>query len=136
MSWQRQIIIMSTISKKSRAKRTDPRGKLDPNEVGKALGASRRFKVQNRPRGPVGAAALAQEVQARLVSRGGRPSDSAPTLRRLVPIRKSVWDDLQRRADLLSASGRKVSAGQLAAILLERGLQGLNRSEEPEARAG
>lgn len=129
---------MSTISRKSGAKRTGPKGKakVAPNDVGKALGASHRFKVENRPRGPVGAAALAREVQERLVSRGGRPSDSAPTIRRLVPIRKSIWEDLQRRADVLSAAGRKVSAGQLAAILLERGLQSLDRNEEPEARTG
>lgn len=35
-------------------------------EIEKALGASRRFKVENRPHDPGGAAALTQEVQGRL----------------------------------------------------------------------
>jgi hypothetical protein len=80
-------------------------------------------------------AALAHEVHHRLVSTGGRPSDAAPTIRRLVPIRKAVWRDLQIRAARLSASGRSVSPGQLAAILLERGLRALVESEGGRSRA-
>jgi len=73
-------------------------------------------------------------VQDRLVSTGGRPSDAAPTIRRLVTIRKAVWGDLQRRAARLSASGRSVSPGQLAAIFLEKGLEGLEKIEGNEHR--
>lgn len=98
--------------------------------IGRSLGASHSFKVRTAPHGPFGVAALAREVQERLVSRGGRPSDAAPTIRRLVSIRKSVWDDLQHRADRLSAHGRSVSPAQLAAILLERGLDELKRAED------
>lgn len=125
-------------SKKNHAKATRNKSEAtaDPCDVGKALGASHSFKVENRSRGPVGASALAREVQERLVSTGGRPSDSAPTLRRLVPIRKSVWEDLQRRADVLRASGQKVGPGQLAAILLERGLADLDHNEKLETRTG
>jgi hypothetical protein len=64
--------------------------------------------------------ALLDELQGRLVSRGGRPADSAPTIRRLVPLRKHVWKELQAQANELSSQGRHVSPGQLAAILLER----------------
>ena len=122
---------MSTQSRKRAVKKTRKRGKpADVSKIGEALGASRSFTVTSEPHGPFGVIALAQEVRDRLVSTGGRPSDTAPTIRRLVAIRKSVWEDLQRRAARLSASGRSVSAGQLAAILLEKGLEGLEESEE------
>ena len=58
-----------------------------------------------------------EELKGRLVSRGGRPADSAPTIRRLVPLRKNVWKELQAQANVLSRLGRHVSPGQLAAIL-------------------
>jgi len=69
--------------------------------------------------------ALLDEVKSRLVSRGGRPADSAPTIRRLVPLRKQVWRELQAQANRLSTLGRHVSPGQLAAMLLERSLSDL-----------
>ena len=92
--------------------------------------------MRSKSHGPFGVAALAREVQDRLVSTGGRPSDAAPTIRRLVTIRKTVWQDLQRRAARLSTPGRSVSPGQLAAILLEKGLKGLEESERNEKRPG
>lgn len=90
-----------------------------------ALGASRSFSIVSRPHGPFGVMALLEEVKGRLVSRGGRPADSAPTIRRLVPLRKHVWKELQVQANLLSNLGRHVSPGQLAAMLLERSLSDL-----------
>jgi hypothetical protein len=74
--------------------------------------------------------ALLEEVKGRLVSRGGRPADSAPTIRRLVPLRKQVWRELQAQANRLSRLGRHVSPGQLAAMLLERGLSDLEPQRE------
>jgi len=87
-----------------------------------ALGASRSFSVASRPHGPFGVMALLDELKGRLVSRGGRPADLAPTVRRLVPLRKHVWKELQAQASVLSSLGRHVSPGQLAAMLLERSL--------------
>ena len=121
---------MPTSSRKRTAKKsTEVRSSVDVSKIGDALGASRSFKVATEPHGPFGVAALARELQDRLVSTGGRPSDTAPTIRRLVTIRKVVWQDLQRRAARLSASGRSVSPGQLAAILLEKGLKDLEESD-------
>ena len=71
---------------------------------------------------PAGMLALQRELRARLVSSGGRPSDPAPTIRRLVTLKKEVWRDLQRYAGLLSRLGHRVSPGQLAAMLLEKGV--------------
>lgn len=93
-----------------------------PADLAKALGASRTFTVVSKPDGPFGVMALLNELKDRLVSRGGRPSDSAPTIRRLVPLRTQVWKELQERATHLSSLGRPVSPGQLAAMLLEKSI--------------
>ena len=128
---------MTTNSRRRTVKKTGKaRESADVSKFGEALGASRSFKVATEPHGPFGVAALAREVQDRLVSTGGRPSDTAPTIRRLVTVRKAVWQDLQRRAARLSASGRSVSPGQLAAILLEKGLKELQETKSNEKRAG
>lgn len=95
------------------------------DDLKEALGASRSFSIVSRPHGPFGVMALLDELKGRLVSRGGRPADPAPTIRRLVPLRKHVWKELQAQANLLSSLGRRVSPGQLAAMLLERSLSDL-----------
>jgi len=97
------------------------------DDLQEALGASRSFPIVSKPHGPFGVMALLDELKGRLVSRGGRPADSAPTIRRLVPLRKRVWKELQAQANLLSNQGRHVSPGQLAAMLLERSLSDLER---------
>jgi hypothetical protein len=81
--------------------------------------------VANKPHGPFGVAALLDEIQSRLVSSGGRPSDPGPTIRRLVPIKKQVWRSLKAQAAFLSQRGKRVSPAQLAAILVENGLSEL-----------
>jgi len=72
-----------------------------------------------------GILALQRELQGRFVSTGGRPSDPAPTIRRLVTVRKVVWKELQKCAALLSKLGERVSPGQLAATLLEKSVSEL-----------
>jgi hypothetical protein len=94
-----------------------------PEELAKALGASMIIPLRGKADGPAGAASLLHQVHHRLVSRGGRPSDPEATIRRLVPLRKSVWKQIQAKAkDLSRRRGRSVSPGQLAAVLLEQGL--------------
>jgi hypothetical protein len=95
------------------------------SDFGAALGASHRFTVANRPRGPFGVAALLDEIQNRLVSRGGRPSDPGPTIRRLVPLKKQVWSSLKAQAAYLSSHGKRVSPAQLAAMLVEKSISEL-----------
>ena len=89
------------------------------------LGASRTFMVTQQPEGPFGVAGLLEEIRNRLVSRGGRPSDSDPTVRRLVPLRKNVWSSLKEQAEFLSNRGKRVSPAQLAAVLVEKSLSKL-----------
>src|SRR5437867_11080427 len=69
--------------------------------------------------------ALQRDLPGRFVSSGGRPADSAPTIRRLVTVRKSVWKELQLQAARLSRLGARISVGQLAAVLLERSVSEL-----------
>ncbi len=90
------------------------------SDLGAALGASRSFAGSNKPHGPFAVAALREEIQRRLVSRGGRPSDPGPTIRRLVPIKKQVWRILKAQAAFLSGQGKRVSPAQLAAVLVGR----------------
>ncbi len=99
-------------------------------DFGAALGASRSFAVENKPHGPFGVTALLDEIQNRLVSRGGRPSDPGPTIRRLVPIKKQVWRRLKAQAAILSSHGKRVSPAQLAAMLVEKSLPDLTHEGE------
>ena len=70
--------------------------------------------------------ALQRSLQGRFVSSGGRPADPAPTIRRLVTVRKEVWRQLQKHAALLSKLGDPVTPGQLAATLLETSISDLD----------
>lgn len=106
-----------------------------PADFAAALGASRSFSVLNKPHGTFGVAALLHEIQSRLVSRGGRPSDPGPTIRRLVPIRRQVWRNLKAQADLLSAHGKRVSPAQLAAMLVEKSVSELKNAQTGKAQA-
>lgn len=114
------------VAQRRRAQKTD---------FAEALGASRSFTVTTKPRGPFGVAALLEEVKNRLVSRGGRPSDPSPTVRRLVPLKKQVWRRLQMQAERLSGLGKPVSPGQLAAMLLEKSIDDLEPVEQDKSRA-
>lgn len=90
-------------------------------DLAKALGASRTIHLEgSRGHGPLGWLSLQKELQDRLVSQGGRPSDPHWDTRRLVPFRRDTWRKLRQEADVLSAHGRKVGPAQLAAILIER----------------
>ena len=122
---------MTSVRVKSAAvrKRKDRRGKtskgLDREWIRNRLGASYSFPVTAAADGAFGAAALAVEVEARLRSKGGRPSDPGAKIRRLVPMREKLWLDLQKEAKAVSTSRRRLSPGQLAAMLLEKSLMTL-----------
>jgi hypothetical protein len=83
-------------------------------------------KHKEHARAPAAMLALQRSLQGRFVSSGGRPADPAPTIRRLVTVRKDVWRQLQKYAALLSKLGDPVSPGQLAAALLEKSISELD----------
>ena len=98
----------------------------DVDRVATALGASRRAPLSGRSaQGPLGLLGLRAEVEQRIRSSGGRPTDPMWTVRRVVPFRRDGWTELESFAARLTASGRSVSPAQLAAILIERGLAAL-----------
>ena len=101
--------------------------------IASALGASRRIPLSTDAQGPLGLVQLRSELAARLQSDGGRPTDPAWTVRRVVPFRPAGWAELQEFAARITAQGRSVSPAQLAALLIERGLAQL---EEGVAREG
>jgi hypothetical protein len=59
---------------------------------------------------------------------GGRPTDPNWDIRRLVPFRREGWLELERLAAICERGGQRVSPSQLAALLIERGLESLKKS--------
>ncbi|MFO0756224.1 MAG: hypothetical protein U0359_07015 [Byssovorax sp.] len=97
--------------------------KSPTDEIERALGASRVIPLQaTSSGGPLDLMQLRAEVATRLRSSGGRPTDPSWNIQRLVPFQKARWRELEALAAALSQAGRRVSPGQLAAILIERAL--------------
>lgn len=100
-----------------------------PEEIATALGANRVVSLERLPsQGPLDLLELRAEVQRRLRSTGGRPTDPDWNVRRLVPFRKEGWQELERLARACEEKGQSVSPSQLAALLIERGLESLKKS--------
>ena len=99
------------------------------DKIAKALGADRVVSLEGLPsQGPLDLLELRVEVQRRLRSTGGRPTDPDWDIRRLVPFRREGWQELERLASMCEREGKRVSPSQLAALLIERGLESLNKS--------
>lgn len=91
--------------------------------IAKALGASRVVELDHPASGgPLDLLALRREVGERIRSTGGRPTDPAWTLARQVPFKSESWIRLQDLAEEIGTSGRRVGPAQLAALLVESGL--------------
>jgi len=98
-------------------------------EIARALGAERVVSLERLPsQGPLDLLELRAEVQRRLRSTGGRPTDPDWDVRRLVPFRREGWQELERLARDCERNGQRVSPSQLAALLIERGLENLKKS--------
>lgn len=106
---------------------------LSSTETQKLLGAGTPTNIGRLPTNPLEMRMAPWIVSERLVSRGGRPSDPAWTIVRKVPMRPDTWAQLDRCAKEFQIQNVRVSAGQIAAIVLERGLQtALERSGAPQ----
>jgi hypothetical protein len=96
------------------------------SQVAQSLGASRVITLPNLPSGgPLDLLQLRADMARRLRSTGGRPTDPGWKVQRLVPFGEDRWRQLEELAEDLSSSERKVSPGQLAAILIERALDAI-----------
>lgn len=94
------------------------------DRIAEALGASRVVELeQPASGGPLDLLALRHEVSERIRSTGGRPTDPAWTLARQVPFKTESWERLQDLAEEIGTGGRRVGAAQLAALLVESGLE-------------
>ncbi len=92
--------------------------------IAEALGASRVVELDQRSSGgPLDLLGLRHEVSRRIRSTGGRPTDPAWTLARQVPFKEESWERLRDLAEEIGAGGRRVGAAQLAALLVESGLE-------------
>lgn len=87
-------------------------------------GAERIIPLERLPsQGPLDLLELRTEIRRRLRSTGGRPTDPDWDVRRLVPFRREGWQELERLAKVCEQEGQHVSPSQLAALLIERGLE-------------
>jgi hypothetical protein len=97
------------------------------SRVASALGANRVVPLPGLPSGgPLDLLQLRAEVARRLRSTGGRPTDPDWNVQRLVPFRGDSWKRLEQLAERLSRDGRSVSPGQIAALLIEHAIEGID----------
>jgi len=88
--------------------------------ISKEIGATRKISISNKKLGtPLSWLHLANELNTKLISSGGRPSDPEWKIKRLIPFKKEVWDILNKKARLMSMDGRSIGPAQLAAVIIE-----------------
>jgi DNA-binding transcriptional MerR regulator len=104
--------------------------KLVKASLAERLGASQVEKLPGRPtKSPLGLLRLQKDIENRLKSSGGRPTDPSWTVTRQVPFKAETWEELKSAAEKLGNRGRRVGPAQIAAILVERSL-GESQSSE------
>lgn len=104
--------------------------RIDPAELALALGAERTGEsVSLSPSSPTGRA-MRQEIYQRLRSNGGRPALEGSERRQKIPLSGSDWVRLCAAADVLTDDQVKPTPGQVAAILLRKGLDALEQETE------
>jgi hypothetical protein len=102
---------------------------LTDKQIAEIIGASSAVPVEGLPaQGPLDLLALRREVQERLQSGGGRPTDPTWTITRSIRFRPEHWHRLEKLAERISGPSRRVGPGQLAAILVERALRQIDRT--------
>jgi DNA-binding transcriptional MerR regulator len=107
--------------------------KEDESRIADALGASRVVELGSKTvGGPLELLALREEFNQRLRSSGGRPTDPAWTVTRLVPFKEENWTRLQDLASEIGVSGRRVGPAQVAALLIENSLEELEEAQWQE----
>ena len=100
------------------------------SRVAQSLGASRAIGLPGLPSGgPLDLLRLRANMARRLRSTGGRPTDPDWKVQRLVPFGEARWRQLEKLAAQLSSAERKISPGQLAAILIERALDTIGEAK-------
>mgnify|MGYP000884215559 CR=1 FL=1 len=112
-------------------------GDTQSNLFGQALGAASVVDVPEESLArPAVLARLARSAAERLRSSGGRPTDPDWTLVRQVPFSQENWGRLGSLAHEISEHGRRVAPAQLAAMLVEDGLDRLNSARDSDSGDG
>lgn len=96
--------------------------KLSLEETAELLGAEQPEDIGPVHLDPLGMQFLAARVAKRLMSGRGRPTDPSWDIVRKVPMKKETWEFLTELSRRLTST---VAPGQMAAIALERGVEGL-----------
>jgi hypothetical protein len=107
------------------------KARLDMDKIARGLGAERRGKIAASG-GYFGAIQLLADVEARfrIPARGGRPTDTTWTERRLVPLAPRTLKRLEDiAAKMRQHGGVSVEPMQLAALLLEKKTEELGEGE-------
>ena len=86
--------------------------RVDPVEVGRALGAERIGLAGWRGGGPLALFALRQDLAERLRSTGGRRGLAGTTRRQKIPLGELDWSVLEYLASRLRREGHRPSASQ------------------------
>jgi len=113
-------------------KRSRRLGALTVAETQQLLGADESISVGKVPGTPLGMRMIASLIRDRISSAGGRPTDPSWTIVRKIPMKPETWKTLNRCAVQLEHQNIRVSAGQVAAITLERGLEIIVRESAPK----
>jgi hypothetical protein len=92
-----------------------------PDEIQQALGAGPPRLIRTLPHGPFGLAQLAAEFAE-------HPVDSERAIERPVGFRPETWQALSEIAARASTAGRRISPSQVAAHLIEEGIERLRAS--------
>ena len=101
--------------------------RIEPPELAKALGAEPTGeRVNVSPSSPTGRA-MRQEIYQRLRSNGGRPALEGSERRQKIPLSGADWARLCAAADRFTDDQVKPTPGQVAAILLRKGLDALEQ---------
>jgi len=104
------------------------------DETVELLGANPPEDIGTVQLDPLGISALAESIARRLSSKGGRPTDRSWEISRKVPMKRETWVRLKERAAAFRKVGKRVAAGQLAAIILEDGIRLYDSGSMPRPR--
>ena len=107
-------------------------------DLGKALGGEFIGRLPRGQASPVALLSVRAELVQFLRSTGGRPGLDGATRRQKIPLAEADWAQLQDIARQFSASATRATAGQIASVILHRGLRALagsvNKAMKPAAR--
>jgi hypothetical protein len=128
--------LVATDKPKARLDVVEPRTRrrITPGEIARGLGAEPVASVSTGG-SPMSAYALRQELFRRLRSTGGRPGLDGMDMKPKVPMRPSRWRKLEHLAKQLESPSFKPSPAQLAAIILDAGIDQFERALQSDATA-